>query len=66
MPARAGFGVALGWGHLVDKELARGDLIRPFEHSIDTSYGYYVLLRQGADEAAHGLAQHLYRLSGAV
>ncbi|MCR9114465.1 MAG: LysR substrate-binding domain-containing protein [Rhodobacteraceae bacterium] len=61
---RAGLGVTLGWAHMVDDDLARGTLVRPFEHSIDTSFGYYVLLRQGADEAAHGLAQYLYRLCG--
>lgn len=59
--ARAGMGVALGWGNLVDEDLARGVLVRPFEQSIDTSYGYYVLLRQGAGETAHTLAQHLFR-----
>lgn len=58
--ARAGLGVALGWRHLLDDDLTTGALVRPVPDSVDTSYGYYVLLREGADEAAHRLAQHLY------
>ncbi|MGC1488942.1 MAG: LysR substrate-binding domain-containing protein [Albidovulum sp.] len=57
--ARAGLGVALGWGHLLDEDLRNGTLIRPIQDSVDTKYGYYVLHREGADSAAHHVSQHL-------
>lgn len=59
--AKAGMGVALGWGNLCDKALESGELVRPVAETVDTANGYYVLLRQGAGEEAHRLAQHLYR-----
>ncbi|MEQ8896873.1 MAG: LysR substrate-binding domain-containing protein [Roseovarius sp.] len=59
--AKAGMGVALGWGNLVDGALDSGALVRPVAETVDTANGYYVLLRQGAGEDAHRLAQHLYR-----
>jgi len=62
--AKAGMGVALGWGNLVDGALERGELVRPVAETVDTANGYYVLLRQGAGEDAHRLAQHLYRDTG--
>jgi LysR family glycine cleavage system transcriptional activator len=44
-----GLGIALGWGHLVDRHLQEGSLVRPFgpEH-VRTQSGYYLLRRQGA------------------
>ncbi|SLN20662.1 Glycine cleavage system transcriptional activator [Roseovarius litorisediminis] len=44
-----GLGVALGWGHLVDRHLQAGTLVRPLgaEH-VRTKSGYYLLRRQGA------------------
>ncbi len=39
-----GFGVALGWGHLVDHLLASGELVRPIgEAAVRTESGYYLL-----------------------
>ena len=58
--ARAGMGVALGWHHLVSDSLRDGSLVQPIPLSIGTAYGYYVLLRQGAGEEAHKLAQHIF------
>lgn len=63
--AKAGIGVALGWGNLVEDALTSGALVRPVPETVDTAYGYYVLLRQGAGEDAHKLAQHLFRASRA-
>jgi len=40
-----GHGVALGWRHLVNDLLAQGKLVRPFEKSIKTEFGYYLLYR---------------------
>jgi len=57
--ARAGLGIALGWSELLDEDLAAGRLVKPIEARVQTSYGYYLLLRHGADEAAHELAEHL-------
>jgi LysR family glycine cleavage system transcriptional activator len=45
-----GLGVALGWGHLVDRHLQSGALTRPLgtEH-VRTESGYYLLRRDGGD-----------------
>jgi len=55
-----GLGVALGWGHLVDRHLQEGTLIRPLgaEH-IRTKAGYYLLRRRGAP--AHAKAEVVAR-----
>ncbi|ESR25678.1 LysR substrate-binding domain-containing protein [Lutibaculum baratangense] len=45
--AADGLGVALGWRHLVDRELERGVLVRPLRHSVATTSGYYLLARAG-------------------
>lgn len=44
-----GLGIALGWGHLVDRHLKTGALVRPLgaEH-VRTNSGYYLLRREGA------------------
>lgn len=44
-----GLGIALGWGHLVDRHLQSGALVRPLgkEH-VRTLSGYYLLRRLGA------------------
>jgi len=44
-----GLGIALGWGHLVDRHLQSGALVRPLgaEH-VRTNSGYYLLRRDGA------------------
>jgi len=43
-----GLGIALGWGHLVDRHLQSGALVRPLgpEH-VRTNSGYYLLRRDG-------------------
>lgn len=42
-----GVGVALGWGHLVDQLLERGQLVRPLaDAQVRTEFGYYMLLPQ--------------------
>ncbi len=42
-----GLGVALGWGHLVDRLLESGDLVRPLGNTcVRTSSGYYLLHRE--------------------
>ena len=39
-----GFGVALGWGHLVDHLLKSGKLVRPVqEKDVRTKFGYYLI-----------------------
>ena len=39
-----GLGIALGWGHLVDRLLASGDLVRPLgDVQVRTKSGYYLL-----------------------
>ncbi|MFD1158591.1 LysR substrate-binding domain-containing protein [Roseovarius aestuarii] len=43
-----GLGVALGWGHLVDRHLQSGTLVRPLESvQVRTNSGYYLLRREG-------------------
>jgi len=41
--AKAGDGIALGWRHLVDTELAAGTLVRPLPHSVRTDLGYHLV-----------------------
>ncbi len=44
-----GLGIALGWGHLVDRHLQDGSLVRPLaDVHVRTRSGYYLLRRQGA------------------
>ncbi|MEO0372082.1 MAG: LysR substrate-binding domain-containing protein, partial [Pseudomonadota bacterium] len=44
-----GLGIALGWGHLVDRHLQDGSLVRPLgDVHVRTHSGYYLLRRQGA------------------
>lgn len=38
----AGRGVALGWSYITDAMLADGQLVRPFEHSLETACNYYI------------------------
>ena len=61
--ARAGLGVALAWGHLLEDDLRDGTLIRPIPESVATKYGYYVLFREGADDTAHDISQRLLKLA---
>ena len=57
--ARAGLGVALGWRHLVDSDLAKGTLVRPVPATLHTGYGCCLLVRQNAEESVQRLAHHL-------
>ncbi|WP_135503964.1 LysR substrate-binding domain-containing protein [Roseovarius aestuariivivens] len=44
-----GLGVALGWGHLVDRHLQTGRLVRPLGRAhVRTHSGYYLLCRKDA------------------
>ena len=46
--AADGMGIALGWGHLVDRMLDDGTLVRPLGDScVRTQSGYYLLEREG-------------------
>lgn len=47
--AIAGHGVALGVAPLVEEDLQRGRLIRPFHHVMDNAYAFWMILRQGTD-----------------
>lgn len=50
-----GLGIALGWGHLVDRHLRAGTLIRPLGNDhIRTNSGYYLLRRQESTPHAEG------------
>ena len=63
-----GLGVALGWGHLVDRHLQSGALVRPVgDAHLRTQSGYYLLRRPGADrgEEARVVAQWLLLESAA-
>ena len=46
--AADGMGIALGWGHLVDRMLDDGTLVRPLgDRCVRTQSGYYLLEREG-------------------
>lgn len=48
-----GLGIALGWGHLVDRHLQDGSLVKPLgDVHVRTNSGYYLLRRQGAPKHA--------------
>ncbi len=52
-----GLGLALGWGHLVDRLLESGDLVRPIPDArVRTESGYYLLSRDG-DVPSHQSAE---------
>ncbi len=40
-------GVALGFSHIVDHHIARGDLVRPLSASLSKGYGVYVVTPRG-------------------
>ena len=50
--ARDGLGVALGWKHLVDAYLGDGSLVRPIGDTVETAFGYHLLVPSGALSAA--------------
>ncbi len=48
-----GLGIALGWGHLVDRHLRSGNLVRPLgANHVRTNSGYFLLRRQDAERHA--------------
>lgn len=49
--AEAGRGVALGWSYITDAMLADGQLVRPFEHSLETACSYFI--GTPAEKASH-------------
>ncbi len=66
--AMDGLGIALGWGHLVDRHLRSGALVRPLAKSfLRTTSGYYMLRRQNAPRHAEAdvVAQWLQSESAA-
>ncbi|KRS11564.1 hypothetical protein XM53_14890 [Roseovarius atlanticus] len=57
--ARAGLGVALAWEGQLAEDLTTRRLVRPIDHAVTTPFGYYLILRDGAEPAARQLAQSL-------
>lgn len=47
--AIAGHGVALGVAPLVDEDLQRGRLTKPFDHSLDNTYAFWIVRRHRVD-----------------
>lgn len=60
--AREGLGVALGWNELLENSLQSGELIRPVPDSVFPKFGYYILNRKEADQAAHDVSNSLLAL----
>lgn len=50
--AAAGHGIALGIAPLVEEDLQRGRLIKPFDHALDNAYGFWVVRRRGDERNA--------------
>ena len=48
--ACAGQGVALGWRYLVDDLISAGRLVRPFQQSLETEFGYYFICRENLQD----------------
>lgn len=57
--AAAGHGVALGVGPLVEDDLRRGRLAKPFDHALANAYAFWIVRRPGA--AAHPAADAFCR-----
>lgn len=47
--AVAGHGVALGVAPLVEEDLLRGRLVKPFDHYLANAYAFWIVRRQGID-----------------
>ncbi len=62
--ARRGLGFALGWDHLVDDDLEKGILVRPFEDSVTTKYGYHVVWPYRGNETEAMVAFRSWLLTG--
>ncbi|MEQ8653198.1 MAG: LysR substrate-binding domain-containing protein [Kiloniellales bacterium] len=58
--ARAGWGVALGWEHFLDEDLAAGRLQRLGTHEVTTRFGYHLLVREGAGMGARSFATPIF------
>lgn len=50
--AVAGHGVALGVAPLVEEDMHRGRLVKPFEYSLPNAYTFWIVRRRGADANA--------------
>jgi LysR family glycine cleavage system transcriptional activator len=50
--AVAGHGVALGVSPLVEEDLQRGRLVKPFDHSLPNAYAFWIVRRREADASA--------------
>lgn len=46
--AIAGHGIALGLAPLVEEDLQRGRLVRPFEHAVDNAYAFWIVRPKNA------------------
>ncbi|MEL1262976.1 transcriptional regulator GcvA [Pseudoxanthomonas putridarboris] len=49
--AAAGHGVALGVAPLVEEDLHRGRLVKPFDDALDNAYAFWIVRRHGADNS---------------
>jgi LysR family glycine cleavage system transcriptional activator len=47
--AASGHGVALGIAPLVEEDLHRGRLVKPFEREMDNAYAFWIVRRHGTD-----------------
>lgn len=47
--AVAGYGIALGVAPLVEEDLQRGRLAKPFDHSLANAYAFWIVRRHGAE-----------------
>ncbi|MEM7563485.1 MAG: LysR substrate-binding domain-containing protein [Pseudomonadota bacterium] len=54
-------GVALGWRYLIDDLIQQGRLIKPFDRSLKTEYGYYLIWHDSAlkDESVRAFSDWL-------
>lgn len=64
--ASAGHGVALGLAPLVEEDLQRGRLVRPFEHVVGNAYAFWIVRRRksGPHPAVDAFCDWLRREAG--
>lgn len=64
--AKEGIGIAMGQVHLLESELANGELVIPIDRKLERSYGYYLLYPKRVQKDPRVIAFHNWIIDEAV
>lgn len=64
--AKEGIGIAMGQTHLLEEELAKGELVIPIDRKLERSYGYYLLYPKRVRQDPRVIAFHNWITEEAV